>query len=322
MRASRLLSILLTLQVKGRRTADQLAEQFEVSVRTIYRDIDHLSAAGVPVYADRGPNGGFALLDGYRTRLDGLDIGEAEALLLSVIPDAAKALGIDERAEGAQLKLLSALHFEARLGAERIAARFHLDPLPWYRAPEPVAHLRMVAEAVWSSRRLKLAYESWKGPVEREVEPLGLVMKAGAWYLLARVEDTMRVYRIANIMSAVPGGAFVAPAEFDLVSTWKEHCRQFERTLFEGEATAHVTEAGLAMLERLGSQVAAAARRSASQDPSGRVRVVFPIESIGSTARELFALGAEIEVLAPAELRDEMIRRVNGMAALYAPSPA
>ena len=322
MRASRLLSILLTLQVKGRRTADQLAEQFEVSVRTIYRDIDHLSAAGVPVYANRGPHGGFALLDGYRTRLDGLDIGEAEALLLSVIPDAAKALGIDERAEGAQLKLLSALNFESRLGAERIAARFHLDPLPWYRVPEPVVHLRMVAEAVWSSRRLRLSYESWKGLIERVVEPLGLVMKAGAWYLVAGVAESARVYRISNIVSAAPGEAFIAPEEFDLIRTWQEHCRAFEQTIFRGEATAHVTEAGLAMLERLGSQVAAAARRSANPDPSGRLRVVFPIEAVDIAARELFALGPEIEVLAPVELRDEMTRRVNSMASLYASSQA
>jgi predicted DNA-binding transcriptional regulator YafY len=319
MRASRLLSILLTLQVKGRRTADQLAEQFEVSARTIYRDIDHLGAAGVPVYADRGPNGGFALLDGYRTRLDGLDVAEAEALLLSAIPDAAKDLGVDERAEGAQLKLLSALHFEARLGAERVASRFYLDPLPWYRAPESIGHLRLVAEAVWSSRRLTLKYESWKGLVERDVEPAGLVMKAGVWYLVARVENAARVYRISNIVTAVPGEAFVAPTDFDLIRTWKDHCRTFEQELFGDNAIAYVTEIGLAMLDRLGSQVAATARMSASDpDPSGRVRVVFPIETISVTARELFALGPDIEVLAPIELRDEIIRRVKSTASLYA----
>ena len=322
MRASRILSILLTLQVKGRRTADQLAEQFEVSVRTIYRDIDHLSAAGVPVYADRGPNGGYALLDGYRTRLDGLDIGEAEALLLSVIPDAAKALGVGERTESAQIKLFSALHFEARLGAERVARRFYLDPLPWYHAPEPVIHLRAAAEAVWSSLRLKLKYESWKGLVEREIEPLGLAMKAGVWYLVAHVKDNARVYRVSNIVEVTTLNSFTPPEDFDLVRFWKEHCQKFEEEIFVGEATANVTEAGLALLERLGSQVAAAARMSATtKDSSGRMRVVFPIEAVGITGRELFALGPEIEVLAPLELRNEIIRRVMDTASLYAPDP-
>src|ERR1700758_149981 len=152
MRASRLLSILMLLQTRGRMTARALADEFEVSVRTIYRDIDHLSAADVPVYADRGPNGGFELLDGYRTRLTGLSAAEASTLFLAGLPGPAAELGLAELMATAQLKLAAALP----VGAERIAARFHLDPAGWFSAPPVGEFLPLVARAVWSERRLRI----------------------------------------------------------------------------------------------------------------------------------------------------------------------
>ena len=133
MRASRLLSILLMLQTRGRLTADQLAATFEVSVRTVYRDIEQLSAAGVPVYADRGPGGGFQLLDGFRTKLTGLTEHEAESLFLSGLPGPATQLGLADQLLSAQLKLTAALPERSRAGAQKIAQRFHLDPVDWFR---------------------------------------------------------------------------------------------------------------------------------------------------------------------------------------------
>src|SRR3954452_2383030 len=145
MRASRLVTIVLLLQARGRATAQQLADALEVSVRTVYRDMDALVEAGVPVLAEAGHDGGYRLLDGYRTRLTGLTADEAEALFL---PAAAGQLGLGPAAAGAQLKLLAALPEQLRGRAERTASRFHLDAPPWYRAAEETPHLAAVDEGV------------------------------------------------------------------------------------------------------------------------------------------------------------------------------
>jgi predicted DNA-binding transcriptional regulator YafY len=181
MRASRLLSMLILLQLRGRLTADMLAAEFEVSLRTIYRDIDHLSAAGIPVYADRGPGGGFRLLDGYRTKLTGLTAAEAEALALAGLPGPAADLGLGAALGAGRLKLLAAMPAGMREGAGRIGERFHLDPLNWYRRAGPPRHLTAIAQAVWGERRLRIRYESWSTTVRRTVDPLGIVMKVGEW---------------------------------------------------------------------------------------------------------------------------------------------
>src|SRR6516164_7123931 len=182
MRASRLLSILLLLQSRGRMTAQALAEEFEVSVRTIYRDIDELSAAEVPVYADRGPNGGFALLDGYRTKLTGLSPAEAGTLFLAGLPGPAAELGLADLLATAQLKLTAALPEGARSTAKRVAARFHLDPVGWFRSAGDARFLPMIADAVWSERWVKMRYKRNFQIVSRRVQPLGLVLKGGVWY--------------------------------------------------------------------------------------------------------------------------------------------
>ena len=219
MRASRLLLILIMLQLRGRATAEALAEEFDVSIRTIYRDIDQLSAAGVPVYAERGRAGGFALLEGYRTRLTGLTQSEAEALFLAGAGGAATQLGLGAEAAAAQLKLLASLPPDAGASAQRVAARFHLDPVQWYARSETVDVLPSLASAVWRDRCIRIRYESWKDVVTREAEPLGLVLKGGVWYLVAIVKGGAgvepRTYRVANIQSLeVLGTSVQAPSTF------------------------------------------------------------------------------------------------------------
>src|SRR5580692_9692195 len=203
MRASRLLSILLLLQTRGRMTAEALAAEFEVSVRTIYRDIDELSAADVPVYGDRGPNGGFELLDGYRTKLTGLSPAEAATLFLAGLPGPAAELGLADMLMTAQLKLTAALPEGARAAAGRISTRFHLDPVGWFRSADAARFLPMIAEAVWNEASITIRYWRRVGPVSRTVDPLGLVLKGGAWYLVARVGEQTRTYRVANIIDLV-----------------------------------------------------------------------------------------------------------------------
>ncbi|MGN6516634.1 MAG: helix-turn-helix transcriptional regulator [Rhizomicrobium sp.] len=152
MLASRLLSILMLLQARGRMSAAALAQEFEVSVRTIHRDIDQLSAAGIPVYAERGRSGGFALMDGYRTKLTGLTQPEAESLFLAGLPGPAAQLGLSDVLHAARLKLMAALPANMQPNAERIASRFHLDPVAWFKGIDPLPQLQTVARGVWAER--------------------------------------------------------------------------------------------------------------------------------------------------------------------------
>src|SRR5215218_471427 len=234
MRASRLLSILLLLQTRGRMTAQALADELEVSVRTVYRDVDSLSEAGVPIYGDRGPDGGYQLLDGYRTRLTGLTAGEAESLFLAGLPGPAAELGLGTVLAAAQLKLMAALPPELRSRAGRIRERFHLDAPGWFQEAEQPPYLEAVADAVWNQRPLRIRYERWGGvTVERTVEPLGVVLKAGSWYLVAAVEGQSRTYRVSRLLDVQPvDGHFERPEEFDLVPYWQSWSEDFLDRLY------------------------------------------------------------------------------------------
>src|SRR3954468_19720380 len=167
-------------------TAQALADELEVSVRTVYRDVESLSAAGVPVYADRGPAGGYRLVDGYRTRLTGLTTAEAESLFLTGMPTQAAELGLGEVLAAAQLKLMAALPPALRDRAGAIRERFMLDAPGWFRDQRSPPLLAVVADAVWEQRRLAVRYTRWdRSEVDRELAPLGLVLKNGTWYLVA-----------------------------------------------------------------------------------------------------------------------------------------
>jgi predicted DNA-binding transcriptional regulator YafY len=318
MRASRLLSILMLLQSRGRMTAEALAAEFEVSIRTIYRDIDQLSATGAPVYAERGRAGGFQLLDGYRTRLTGLTDAEAETLFLGGIAGPAAQMGLGQALATSQLKLLAALPPERQAAAERIAARFHLDPVGWYRDAEEAGRLPAIAQAVWNARTLELDYESWKGRVGRRVDPLGLILKAGVWYLAARAGRSIRTYRVSSIVALrVTEDSFERPTDFNLAAWWDETSKRFERELYTGEAELRLTAIGLRRLSLLGSALARAAEAASGPDSQGWFDVIAPIESVEHAAEEFFRLGAEAEVVAPLALRAAVAERARALAALY-----
>src|SRR6266571_5151665 len=159
MRASRLVTLLLLLQTRGRMTAAELARELEVSERTVHRDVDALSEAGVPIYAERGPHGGVHLVEGYRTRLTGMTAEEAEAVFLSGLPGPAAELGLGTVVTAARLKVLAALPAELRSRASRLVERFHLDATGWFQAGESVPHLATLAEGVWESQLVDITYE-------------------------------------------------------------------------------------------------------------------------------------------------------------------
>lgn len=318
MRADRLLSILIELQVKGLATADMLAARFAVSRRTIYRDVDALAAIGIPVYAEHGPGGGFRLVDGYRTRLTGFSQPEIEALLLVGLAAPAADLGLAEHAASARLKLLAALPPGSTDAALRVGERFHLDPVDWYRraAPPPVA-LVDVARSVWEGRRLSIDYQSWEARGRRLVDPLGLVMKAGAWYLVARSMSTVRIYRVDQIRSAaVVDGTFLRPRGFDLARHWKDEVGRFEASLRKMTATLRVTAAAMSRIDELGSDIAEATR-AAKVDAHGERVVVVPIESVRHAAPRLLGFADRIEVRKPAALRREVARLAEAVVAMY-----
>ena len=319
MRASRLLSILLMLQTRGRLTAESLAASFEVSVRTVYRDIEQLSAAGVPVYADRGPGGGFQLLDGFRTKLTGLTENEAETLFLSGLPGPATQLGLADQLLSAQLKLTAALPERSRAGAQKTAQRFHLDPVDWFKSPDQARLLPALAHAVWTESVIEVGYRRLPdGTVTRRLHPLGLVLKAGTWYVVAERGGERRTYRVSNIQTLTATAEhFSRPKDFDLVRFWRESSRAFEVGLYRDQAVLRASPRGLRRLERLGATVVEAARASAdAPDKDGWVRVTIPVESMDQAAIDLLLLGTEAEVLKPRDLRRRVANAARAMVKL------
>jgi predicted DNA-binding transcriptional regulator YafY len=340
MRASRVLSLLMLLQTRGRMSARALARELEVSVRTVHRDVDELSASGVPIWADRGRAGGFQLQPGWRTRVDGLTAPEAQAMFLGGLPGPAAELGLGEAMASAQLKLLAALPEGWREDARRVSSRFHLDPIDWYRGPAATDHLPTIAQAVWGERPIDIRYESWRGVVERRLDPLGLVLKAGVWYLVARAaaasastsasasrsasasasgRASVRMYRLSNILALdIVEDRFARPKDFDLAAWWLASTRRFEAELYHGNATLRLSPAGLKQLRTLGAALADAADASAGRtDARGWRRVTIPIESIPQAAGLVMRLGAEAEIVEPAALRQALMERLDAIAALY-----
>jgi predicted DNA-binding transcriptional regulator YafY len=327
-RASRLVSVVLLLQARGRLTARQLADALEVSVRTVYRDMDALAEAGVPVLAEAGHDGGYRLVDGYRTRLTGLTADEAGSLFLTGLPAAADELGVGAAATTAALKLLAALPEQFRDRAERTAARFHLDAPAWYRAAEPTPHLAAVAGAVWDQHPVRLRYLRWAEPheVTRTVRPYGLVLKAGHWYLVATTGPDgpdgpeFRTYRVARIRHAEVGAErFERAGGFDLAGYWAAHQRDFDRRRLRARAELRMGPAVFAALPGSLEPAAAEFARETADGPDteGRVRVVIPIESVEFALPQLLALGPDVEVLGPPELRARVVEALAAMSARY-----
>jgi predicted DNA-binding transcriptional regulator YafY len=315
-KSSRLLSILLLLQTGGRMTAARLAEELEVSVRTVYRDIESLHAAGVPLYGEAGHAGGYELLAGYRTRLTGLSVPEAEALFLSGIPGPASALGLGSALAAAQLKLRAALPPDLRAQADRMRRRFHLDAPGWYAPDDDVRHLPQVADAVWHGRVLDVRYRRWKEPtdVDRRLEPYGLVLKAGRWYVVAGPGP--RTYRVDQILEVtVREEEFTPPDDFDLAAYWRDYQADFHARLYSGEAVVRLTPDAAARLTGVAGQALA---DTGVTESDGRVRAVLPIESLDHAHRTFLAMGTDVEIVEPPELRARLTETARALAARYA----
>ncbi|MGI8830817.1 MAG: helix-turn-helix transcriptional regulator [Candidatus Limnocylindria bacterium] len=320
MRASRLVQLLLLLQARGRMTAAALARELEVSERTIHRDVDALSAAGVPIFAERGPHGGMQLVDGYRTRLTGLTGDEAEALLLSGLPGPAAELGLGTVVAAARLKVLAALPAELRTRASRLVERFHLDAAGWFHAHETVPHLTLLADAVWEARRITVVYRRSHRNVERALEPLGLVLKAGIWYLVARSETEIRTYRVARIADvSASNETFKRPPDFDLARHWTETSAAYEREAPHVRVVVWVDPERIGLLaDVVGERAVRDATRLDAPDPDGWHRLSLRIDWPDEAPGRLVAIGEAIEVLDPPEIRRRVLEHAQQVVSRHA----
>lgn len=307
-------------------TAAELASELEVSERTVTRDAQALSEAGVPVYADRGRAGGYRLIGGYRTRLTGLGRSEAEALFLSGVPGALREMGLEDAASAARLKVSAALMPSLRDASRTAAQRFHLDAPNWFKEPKTPELLPAVADAVWDDRRIVARYLRGESEAERELEPYGLVLKAGVWYLCARVagHGSYRVYRIDRFTAVdAADDRFVRDDEFDLPDFWDERAEQFARSILRAEVVVRVSPGGVRRLPYTLDPQSARDALEAAGAPGGDgwVTLTLPVESEEVAHTQLASLGPEIEVLAPRSLRERFASDAIRLAELYRARP-
>jgi predicted DNA-binding transcriptional regulator YafY len=318
MRADRLVSILLLLEVHRTLTARELARRLEVSERTIHRDMEALGAAGIPVVAERGSGGGWRLLEEYRTNLTGLNQAEIQALFLATPPRLLADLGLDKAADAALIKLLAALPSVARRGAEHAAQRIHVDTGGWRQSEDNVPLLPTLQAAIWQERRLRLSYARGDGAgVERLVDPLGLVAKGSLWYLIAAVDGDIRTYRVSRMRDAeLTDQPCVRPPDFDLAAYWAQSSAQFQANLPRYPAVLRVDPAILPRMRSEGRY--ARIEREDPPDEQGWVRLEMLFEEEHSAREYVLSYATQIEVLEPAALRDLVIQAAAGIVAMYA----
>ena len=317
MRADRLLTIMLLLQVHRRLTARELASRLEVSERTIHRDMDALSGAGIPVFAERGSSGGWALMEEYRTNLTGLNKDEIQALFLINPSRLLADLGLNKASDAALIKLRAALPSVSRDDAEYARQRIHVDLTGWNHSQESIPHLPTLQKAIWQERRLRFQYERGGcDVVERLCDPLGLVAKGSAWYLVAAVEGGVRNYRVSRVKNAeIVDEPCVRPKEFDLATYWEQSTASFKANLPRYQATVRVDPAILPRLYygvRLGR-----IERVDSPDEDGWIKVAIRFDVEEVACEYVLSFGPQIEVLEPEALRERVINSAKSIIAFY-----
>ncbi len=323
MRASRLVAMLLLLQARGRMTAAELATELGVCVRTVQRDAEALGEAGVPLYSERGRGGGYRLIDGYRSRLTGFSRDEAQALVAIGAGGAAGPaadLGLGQALMSARLKLAASLPAGLRAEVAAAAGRFHLDAPGWFTTRRPVPFLEVLASGVFGDLRVRARYRGGSGARDCLLAPLGLVLKGGTWYLVAAEGTAVRGYRADRFqLATLTGENFTRPSGFDLAAFWAAWRDEFERGLPGVTITVRAQPGCIGRLRRVVEQTRVGeVQWDAAPDPDGWVRLELPFEKLEYAKAGLLGVGAGVEVLAPGELRSQMIEAAAALCALYA----
>ena len=318
MKSDRLLSALLLLQAHGRLSTRELAERLETSQRTAHRDMEALSAAGVPVVALRGAQGGWELAQGWRTKVPGLDESELRALLMSqpsALGDPALAAA-SERAFG---KLLAAMPHTMQTRAVSIRARLHIDPVGWHPSSADLGALPIVQDAIARDCKLTFLYSRADGETgARTVDPYGIVAKQGIWYLVARAPAGMRTYRISRMQEAVVlAVTFERPANFDLAEHWKRATEQLQQKREQFHATVAMAPDAAALLARWCRVSAAAGAKSRPTLPEKWQLLEVAFENQEEARFVMLGFGSRAQVVAPDKLRAEMLREVEAAQSLW-----
>lgn len=313
MRADRLLSILLLLQANGLMPARALAERLEVSERTVHRDMEALSMAGVPVYAEKGRRGGWGLVDSYRTDLTGLTESELRSLVITSAPGVLADLGLGEAADRALIKLLAGLPEARRRAAESARGHLHIDPSGWRRPDEAAPFLGTLELALRTSRQIAMMYERAfdRSVVERVANPLGLVAKGSVWYLAATVDGRARTYRASRIRAvAILETQIERPADFDLATFWTESSAEFRAALPVHRIVLRVAPEAMPRVH-LGWRFATV-ESEGDRDANGWTRCVIRADSEEIAMECALILGGQAEVIEPVELRDRVLAAARG----------
>lgn len=320
MRADRLFSIVLLLQSHRLLTARNLAGRLEVSERTIHRDMEALSGAGVPVVAERGVGGGWSLLGEYRTNLTGLNEAEIQTLFVTKPSRLLADLKLEKAAEGALLKLLAALPSAYRRGAEHARQRIHIDVAGWSRAEEAVPLLHVLQDAIWQERKLRMTYSRGEcaEAFERVVDPLGLVAKGSVWYFVAAVEGgEARSYRVSRVTRAeLTDELCVRPPDFDLSEFWERSSAEFRAHVPGYRARARVRKEIIARLPYAGRF--ARIEETGEPDADGWALVSLRFDAEEMACEYALSFGPLLEVLEPAALREKVVRLAESVVAFYA----
>jgi len=320
MRADRLLSLMLILQARKKVRAAELAERLVVSDRTIYRDLDALSAAGVPVYAQRGPQGGIALLEGWRTSLTGLTEPEVRALATVGVPVALSDIGLSESMRTSLIKLAASLPSVQQQAVEHTRARLHIDPTGWFQGREAVPHLGVLRDAVWQDRRVRLRYRDFDGRGSAlTVAPYGLVIKVERWYLVAGTARGPSVFRGSRVSGArLLSDTFTRPPGFDLAAFWRDWCRRFYSKRPSYRVTLRLTRQGQAALGQVRPREDQQRIRRAPRGRDGQKTVALDFERKTIAVSQLLALGRGVVVVEPEEIRETLREIGANLRTLYA----
>ena len=321
MRADRLLSLLMLLQTRGSLTAQELANELEVSVRTIYRDLQALSTAGVPVYAERGPGGGCSLLESYRTTLTGLTPQEARALFMLNVPAPLDQLGVTQELKAALLKLSAALPASRRGEEERSRQRIHLDSSWWFQAEEAVPCLPEIQQALWQDRKLRLTYRADFGTqVQQVVAPYGLVAKSSVWHLVyTHPSGDVRALQVSRVTEAVTlEETFERPLGFDLAEYWKGWCAEFENNRIRYLVTLRIDPKLIPQLPYYFSySIHDLLAQATPPDAEGWVTLTLPFESQHAARARILGFGRAAEVLEPEALRKSVLDFAEQIVEFY-----
>jgi predicted DNA-binding transcriptional regulator YafY len=302
MRAERLLRLLLHLQTRGQSTVDQLAQHLDVSPRTVQRDLDALSLAGVPVYSMRGRGGGWALLPDYRTRLTGLTPSEVMSVFVGATAHVLADLGIDASSDQAMTKLIAALPESARRDAEFARQRLLIDHSGWDDRREAPRWLDLCRQAIWEERRIAITYRDPGEPFT--VAPLGLIAKTRTWYLVAaRPDAAVRTYRLSRMTSAsLTDEAFTRPSDFDLTEYWAETERRFRATLPSYPIVLRVRDHAVSRFRPTAPVL---------PDTDGWCLVEADLENADEACAAVLAQAGDAIVIAPTELSTMVLRAAS-----------